>query len=71
MSYSCDSDMQYFSNIESVEDGDSTQSSKSVLHSGEHLNAGLPQTSYDLWITSPKASVVDIFAGEGNMTRER
>ena len=66
--YSCDSDMQYFSNIESVEDGDSTQSSKSVLGSGEHLNAGLPQTSYDLWITSPKASVVvDIFAGEGNM----
>ena len=32
------------------------------------MNAGLPQTSYDLWITSPKASVVvDIFAGEGNM----
>lgn len=68
VSYSCDSDMQYFSNIESVEDGDSTQSSKSVLSSGEHLNAGLTQTSYDLWITSPKASVVvDIFAGEGNM----
>lgn len=68
VSYSCDSDMQYFSNIESAEDGDSTQSSKSVLSSGEHLNAGLPQTSYDLWITSPKASVVvDIFAGEGNM----
>ena len=66
--YSCDSDMQYFSNIESVEDGDSTQSSKSVLGSGEHLNAGLTQTSYDLWITSPKALVVvDIFAGEGNM----
>lgn len=68
VSYSCDSDMQYFSNVESTENGDSTQSSKNVLSSGEHLNAGLTQTSYDLWITAPKASiVVDIFAGEGNM----
>lgn len=61
LEYVCDNDMAHFCTVNAVE-------GRGVLCSGEHLNQGLGQTDYDLWITLPATEInVSVTYGGGTM----